>query len=58
LEKKEFIWFELPHCITSLKEVITGIQIKQKSGTATDAEAIEECYLLACLSWHGQSAFL
>ena len=38
------------------KEVKTGSQAGQKAGT--DAEAMEGCYLLACLPWLAQLAFL
>ena len=38
------------------KEVRTGIHVDQEVGA--DAEAIEGCSLLACLSWLAQPALL
>jgi hypothetical protein len=38
------------------KEIRTGIQAGQEAGA--DAEAMEECYLLACFPWLAQLAFL
>ena len=38
------------------KEVRTGTQAGQEAGA--DAEAMEECYLLACLTWLAQPALL
>jgi hypothetical protein len=38
------------------KEVRTGTQAVQKAGA--DAEAMEECSLLACLPWLAQPALL
>jgi hypothetical protein len=38
------------------KEVRTGTQAGQKAGA--DAEAMEGCSLLACLTWLAQPAFL
>jgi hypothetical protein len=49
LERKGFIMLTLPHCCSSTKEVRTGTQEGQKAGT--DAEAMEECSLLACFPW-------
>jgi hypothetical protein len=38
------------------KEVRTGTQAGQKAGA--DAEAMEECSLLACLTWLAQPALI
>ena len=38
------------------KEVRTGTQTGQEAGA--DAEAMEECYLLACFPWLAQPALL
>ena len=38
------------------KEVRTGTQAGQETGA--DAEALDECYLLACFPWLAQLAFL
>jgi hypothetical protein len=38
------------------KEVRTGTQAGQ--GAGADAEALDECYLLACFPWLAQLAFL
>jgi hypothetical protein len=46
----------LPHCCSSLKEVRTGTQAGQEAGA--DAEAMEECSLLACFPWLAQPALL
>jgi hypothetical protein len=48
LGRKEFIQFTLPCCCSSPKEVRTGTQAGQEAGA--DAEAMEGCSLLACLS--------
>jgi hypothetical protein len=39
-----------------IKEVRTGTQARQEAGA--DAEAMEECSLLACFHWLAQLAFL
>jgi hypothetical protein len=44
--RKGFIQLTLPCCCLSPKEVRTGTQAGQETGA--DAEAMEECYLLAC----------
>jgi hypothetical protein len=54
--RKEFIQLTLPHCCSSPKEVRTGTQAGQEAGA--DAEAMEGCSLLACLTWFAQLAFL
>jgi hypothetical protein len=38
------------------KKVRTGTEAGQEAGA--DAEAMEGCFLLACLPWHAQLAFL
>jgi hypothetical protein len=42
--------------LLSLKKVRTGTQAGQKAGA--DAEAMEGCFLLACLPWLAQPALL
>jgi hypothetical protein len=54
--EERFIQLTLPHCCSSPKEVRTGTQAGQEAGA--DAEAMEGCYLLACLLWLAQPAFL
>jgi hypothetical protein len=56
LGRKGFIQLTLPYCYLSSKEVRTGIQAGQEAGA--DAEAMEECYLLACFPWLAQLALL
>jgi hypothetical protein len=56
LGSKGFIQLTLPHCCSSLKEVRTGTQAGQEAGA--DAQAVEECSLLACFPWLAQFAFL
>ena len=46
--RKGFIQLTFPHCYSSLKEVRTGTQAGQ--GAGVDAEDMEGCSLLACLS--------
>jgi hypothetical protein len=53
---KGFIQLTLPHCCSSPKEVRTETQAGQEAGA--DAEAMEECYLVACFSWLAQLAYL
>jgi hypothetical protein len=47
LGRKGFIQLTFPHCCSSPEEVRTGTQAGQEAGT--DTEAVEGCYLLACL---------
>jgi hypothetical protein len=54
--EERFIQLTLPHCCSSPKEVRTGTQAGQ--GAGADAEAMEECYLLACFPWFAQLGFL
>jgi hypothetical protein len=56
LGRKGFIWLTLSHCCSSPKEVRTGTQAGQRAGA--DAEAMEGCSLLACLTWLAQPALL
>ena len=56
LGRKGFIWLTLPYCCSSPKEVRTGTPAGQKA--EADAEAMEECSLLACLLWLAQPALL
>jgi hypothetical protein len=56
LVRKGFIWLTLPYCCSSPKEVRTGTQAGQ--GAGADAEAMEGCSVLACLTWLAQPAFL
>jgi hypothetical protein len=56
LGKKGFIRLTLPYCCSSPKEVRTGTQAGQEAGA--DAEAMEGCSLLACLTWLAQPALL
>jgi hypothetical protein len=56
LGRKGFIPLTLPYCCSSPKEVRTGTQAGQKAGA--DAEAMEWCFLLACLPWLAQPALL
>jgi hypothetical protein len=56
LRRKGFIRLTLPYCCSSPKEVRTGTQAGQEAGA--DAEAMEGCSLLACLSWLAQPALL
>jgi hypothetical protein len=51
-----FIRLTLPCCCSSPKEVRTGTQAGQ--GAGADAEAMEGCSLLACLTWLAQPALL
>jgi hypothetical protein len=46
----------LPCCCSSPKEVRTGTQAGQEAGA--DAEAMEGCSLLVCLTWLAQPALL
>jgi hypothetical protein len=48
LERKAFIQLILPCCCSSPKEVRTGTQAGQEA--EADAEAMEGCFLLVCLS--------
>jgi hypothetical protein len=54
--EKRVFQLTLPHCCSSPKEVRTGTQAGQEAGA--DAEAMEGCYLLACLPWLAQPALL
>jgi hypothetical protein len=56
LKKKGFIQLTLPHCCSSPREVRAGTQAGQEAGA--DAEAVEECSLLACFPWLAQPALL
>jgi hypothetical protein len=56
VREKGFIRLTLPYCCSSPKEVRTRIQAGQEAGA--DAEATQECFLLACLPWLAQFAFL
>jgi hypothetical protein len=56
LGRKGFIRLILPYCCSSSKEVRTGTQAGQEAGA--DAEAMEGCSLLACLTWLAQTALL
>jgi hypothetical protein len=49
-------YFTFPNCYSSPKDVRTGTQAGQDKGA--DAEAMEECFLLACFSWLVQLDFL
>jgi hypothetical protein len=58
---QEASWEERVSAYTSTllfitKEVKTGTQAGQEAGA--DTEAMEECSLLACLTWLAQPAFL
>jgi hypothetical protein len=54
LEKKEFIQLIHPQHSSSWKEVKQDRSLE----AGVDAEAVKECYLLACFSWLIQPAFL
>jgi hypothetical protein len=57
LGRKGFIRLTLlPYCCSITKEVRIGTQAGQKAGA--DAEAMEGCSLLACLTWLAQPALL
>jgi hypothetical protein len=56
LGKKWFIQLTIPYCCSSPKELRTGTQAGQEAGA--DAEAMEGCSLLACLTWLAQPALL
>jgi hypothetical protein len=57
LGRKGFIQLTLPYCCSSpRKEVRTGTQAGQEA--EADAEAMEGYYLLTCLPWLAQPAFL
>jgi hypothetical protein len=56
LGRKGFIWLTLPYCCSSPKEVRTGTQTGQEAGA--DAEATEECSLLACFPWLARPALI
>jgi hypothetical protein len=56
LGRKEFIQLKLPYCCSSSRKFRTGTQAGQKAGA--DAEAMEECSLLACFLWFAQPALL
>jgi len=56
LGRKGFIQLTLSHCCSSPKEIRTGTQAGQEAGA--DAEAMEGCYLLACVPWLAQLALL
>jgi hypothetical protein len=47
LRRKIFIWSMLPPLLSSLKEVRTGTQNGRDLKAGADAEAMEECCLLA-----------
>lgn len=55
LGRKGLIWLTVPH-----HERKSGQELKQGKNQAAgiDAEAVEECCLLACSSWLAQPAFL
>jgi hypothetical protein len=49
LGRKGFIPLTLLTLLFIIKEVRTGTQAGQEAGA--DAEAMKECYLLACFPW-------
>jgi hypothetical protein len=53
---KKQVGEERVHLLFITKEVRTGTQAGQEAGA--DAEAMEECSLLACLTWLAQPALL
>jgi hypothetical protein len=56
LGRKGFIQLTLSTLLFITKEVRTGTQAGQEAGA--EAEAMEECFLLACFPWLAQPALL
>lgn len=57
VEKKRFIWLQLPHNYSSLNKVRTGTHTGQEQEAGVNAEATEGYYLLHCSSDFAQLAF-